>query len=82
MIYDILSVIQRQGNAVKPTPLMRYANLSTQRFAEYIEELLEKGLVVEQSDKKDRKFYSLSDRGFEYLQKYSLIQGFIDEFDL
>lgn len=82
VIYDILSIIRDKNNSVKPTPLLRYSNLSTQRFNEYIAELLEKKLVKELIDRKDKKTYTLTDKGFKYLEKYRTIIGFIEEFEL
>lgn len=54
VIYDILKVIQDKNNSIKPTPLLRYSNLSSQRFNEYYKELIEKRLIREGTDKKDR----------------------------
>ena len=82
VIYDILRVIQKHNNSVKPTPLLRYSNLSSQSFSEYLKELFSKGFVREEKDKKGRKYITLTDKGFKYLEKYKLILGFIDEFEL
>lgn len=82
VIRDILEIIQKNNNSIKPTPLLRYSNLSTQRFSEYFNELKEKGFIREDYDKNKRKYITLTDKGFAYLQKYSVILGFIDEFDL
>jgi predicted transcriptional regulator len=82
IIYDILRIIRDHGNAIRPTPLLRYSNLSTQSFNEYIAELIEKGFVREIYDKKGRKYLSLTDKGFKYLEKYKKIREFIEEFGL
>ena len=82
VIYDILKIIRHYNNSIKPTPLLRYSNLSSQGFSEYLSELLEKGFIKEIIDEKGRKFFTLTDKGFEYLDKYKLIIGFIDEFEL
>ncbi len=82
VIYDILKIIRHYNNSIKPTPLLRYSNLSSQSFSEYLNELLEKGFIKEIIDEKGRKFFTLTDKGFEYLKKYKLIIGFIDEFEL
>lgn len=82
VIRDILRVIQSNKNNIKPTPLLRYSNLSTQRFNEYLSELLEKQFITEKTDKKSRKSYSLTDKGLRYLEKYHIITGFIEDFDL
>jgi predicted transcriptional regulator len=82
VIFDILSIIRDRNNSIKPTPLLRYSNLSSQSFADYYSELLDKGFVKEVEDKKGKKFITLTDKGFNYLNKYKLILGFIDEFEL
>jgi predicted transcriptional regulator len=82
VIYDILKIIQDNRNSIRPTPLLRYSNLSSQRFAEYLTELLEKGFVREGHDKKGKRYFTLTDKGMLYLQKYASIRTFIDEFDL
>jgi len=82
VIYDILNTIRDHHNSIKPTPLLRYSNLSSQSFSEYLNELLEKGFVKEITDEKEKKFFTLTDKGFRYLEKYKLILGFIEEFEL
>ena len=82
VIYDILKIIQDHHNSIKPTPLLRYSNLSSQSFADYFNELLEKEFIKEILDKKGRKYITLTDKGFNFLEKYRMIKGFINEFDL
>ena len=82
VIHDFLKIIQENHNSIKPTPLLRKTNLSSQSFAEYLEELSNKRLIKEVYDKKNKKYLTLTDKGFKYLQKYKLILGFIDEFEL
>jgi predicted transcriptional regulator len=82
VIFDILKIISDNHNTIKPTPLLRFSNLSSNSFAEYYEELLEKGLIKEIIDNKKKKYLTLTDKGFKYLEKYQLILGFISEFEL
>ena len=82
VIYDILFTIKENQNSIKPTPLLRYSNLSFNSFKEYEEELIGKKLMLELIDKKGKKYYSLTDKGFKYLEKYKVILNFIDEFEL
>jgi len=82
VVYEILKIIRQHHNSIKPTPLLRYSNLSSQSFSEYLNELLEKGFVKEITDEKGKKFLTLTDKGFRYLEKYKLILGFIEEFEL
>ncbi len=82
IIYDILTMIRNNHNSIKPTPLLRYSNLSSNSFAEYFKELKSKELIKEIIDNKGKKYISLTDKGFKYLEKYKLIIGFINEFEL
>ena len=82
VIHDILKIIREHNNSIKPTPLLRYSNLSSSSFSEYYIELISKELVKEITDKKKKKYITLTDKGFNYLEKYRLILGFIDEFEL
>lgn len=82
IIYSILNVIQEHDNSIKPTPLLRYTNISSQSFSEYYTELLKKKLIREDFDKKNKKYITLTDKGFKYIEKYKMIIGFVDEFDL
>ena len=82
VIYDLSKIIQNHHNSIKPTPLLRASNLSSQRFSEYYKDILDKGLVREIFDKKKKKFISLTDKGFKYLEKYKMILGFVEEFEL
>ena len=82
VIFDILKIIRDNNNSVKPTPLLRYSNLSSSSFSDYYRELIAKEFVKDITDKKGKKYVTLTDKGFHYLEKYSLILGFIDEFEL
>ncbi len=82
VIYDFLKIIQNNHNSIKPTPLLRKTNLSSQSFNEYFQELLRKGFIKEIYDKNKKKYITLSDKGFNYLEKYKTIIGFIDDFEL
>ncbi len=82
IVYDILKNIQDNQNSIKPTPLMRYSNLSTNSFNEYITELIEKEMIKELRDKKNRKYITLTNKGMEFIEKYKQIRGFIEEFNL
>lgn len=82
VIFDILKIIGEHHNSIKRTPLLRYSNLSSSGFAEYYNDLISKEFIKEISDNKGKKYITLTDKGFKYLEKYKLILGFIDEFEL
>jgi predicted transcriptional regulator len=82
VIYDVLKIIKDHNNSIKPTPLLRYSNLSTKSFNEYMNELVEREFVKQIKDEKDKKAITLTDKGFQYLEKYRTIVSFIEDFGL
>ena len=82
VIFDILKNISNHQNSIKPTPLLRKSNLSSSNFNEYYRELVSKEFVKEIIDKKNRKYITLTDKGFKFIEKYNIIQGLIKEFEL
>jgi len=82
VIYDILKTIKDKNNSIKPTPLLRSSNLSFNSFSEYEKELLKKGFIKIIEDNVQRKHYTLTDKGFNYINKYKIIKEFMGEFEL
>ena len=82
VIYDILNIIKENKNSIRPTRLLRYSNLSSERFLDYQKELIEKQFIREVIDKNEKKSYTLCDRGFKFLERYKTIREFIKDFDL
>lgn len=82
IIRDILGLIRDYNNKIKPTPLLRQSNLSSSRFKEYYNELLEKGFVKEVRGHNGEKVVSLTEKGNLYLEKYKTILCFVEEFGL
>ena len=81
IIRDILKAIQDKNNRIKPTHILYKSNLSHQMMEEYLKELMSKGFVVENVSK-EGKTYSLTQKGFDYLNQYKLIADFTDSFGL
>lgn len=82
LIFDILIAIKKNENKMGPTRLLYSSNLSSQMFKEYICELQDKEFIIEKIDEKKKKYYSVTKKGFEYLEKYKEIKNFIDNFGL
>jgi predicted transcriptional regulator len=82
IIYSILKIIHDNRNSIRITPLLRYSNVSSQSFSDYFRELVDKQLIRQEPDSKGRKYVSLTDKGFSFLEKYKYILDFIDEFEL
>lgn len=81
VIYDILNVIRSKNGKIKPTHILYKSNLSYQMMEEYLKELKDKGFVKELKVASG-KSYSLTDKGFEFLEKYHLIMDFTASFGL
>lgn len=82
IIKDILRVIQENRNSIKQTPLMRKSNISTSKFKEYSKELIEKEFIKETKNNSGDKTISLTQKGYDFLEKYKTIITFIEEFEL
>ena len=81
VIRDILDSIRKKRN-IKPTRLLYSSNLSPQMFKEYVNELISKGFIKIDIDKKDKKTFLLTQKGFEFLQEYKVIENFVENFGL
>jgi len=82
IIHDILKVIQDKNGKIKPTHILYKSNLSHQMMDEYLNELMSKKFIIEEQNKKGGKTYSLTEKGFGYLNKYKMIVNFVDSFGL
>jgi len=81
IIKDILKAIRENKN-IKPTRLLYASNLSPQMFKDYINELIEKGFIRLDIDKKEKKTFSLANKGNDFLEEYRVIENFIENFGL
>jgi predicted transcriptional regulator len=81
IIRDVLNSIRENRN-IKPTRLLYASNLSPQMFKEYINELIGKGFIRLDVDKNDKKTFSLTKKGNEFLEEYKVIENFIENFGL
>lgn len=81
VIKDIIQTI-RDNRQIKPTRLLYASNLSPQMFKEYINELISKKFIKLDVDEKDKKTFSLTKKGQDFLQEYRVIESFIENFGL
>ncbi|MGD9276398.1 MAG: winged helix-turn-helix domain-containing protein [Candidatus Pacearchaeota archaeon] len=82
IIKDILNVIMKSRNNIKPTRLLYSSNLSPQMFKEYVNELVSKGFIKFEIDKNDKKTFQLTKKGQDFLIEYKVIENFIENFGL
>lgn len=81
IIHDILKAIQDKDGKIKPTHILYRANLSHQMLDDYLKELILKGFIEEIKQKKG-KTYKLTQKGYNYINKYKLILEFTTSFGL
>ncbi|MEK6757944.1 MAG: winged helix-turn-helix domain-containing protein [Nanoarchaeota archaeon] len=81
VIKDILKSVKDNRN-IKPTRLLYASNLSPQMFKEYINELISKKFIKLDVDEKEKKTFSLTLKGMEFLQEYRVIERLVENFGL
>ena len=81
VMHDILEVVKNRNGKIKPTHILYKSNLSYQMMDEYLKELITKGFIREQKTKTGRTYW-LTDKGFTFLEKYSMIKDFTASFGL
>jgi predicted transcriptional regulator len=81
IIYDILKAVHDKNNRIKPTHILYKSNLSHQMMEEYLADLMSKEFIVENISG-GSKTYSLTQKGYDYLNKYKMIAEFTDSFGL
>jgi len=87
LVFDVLLAIQNKGGQIKPTHLMYKSNLSHKLLNSYLEELIQKDLVIieeEQVKKRKRisKIVKITDKGLAFLAEFRRMREFTDAFGL
>ncbi|MGA2199866.1 MAG: winged helix-turn-helix domain-containing protein [Nitrososphaerales archaeon] len=77
---DILITVRDEGNT-KPTRILYKANLSHDRLVKYLGELTTKGLLDERQDE-DSKFYTLTQKGLDFINQIKKAEAFVMGFGL
>ena len=78
---DILRLIQNQGGKSKPTRILYGANLSYTALKEYLDVLVNIGLI-EKVTEKNHDFYKLTKKGYEFINKFREIKRLTEAFGL
>ncbi len=81
IIYDILISIIEKNNKIKITHIMYKANLSHIKLKEYLDELIEKDFIEEYYEKK-QKYFRLTKKGYEQIEKIKQMTKFMEVFDI
>jgi|APSaa5957512622_1039677.scaffolds.fasta_scaffold259480_1 predicted transcriptional regulator len=82
IIHDILKAIEEKKGSARPTHILYKSNLSSQMLKEYLGDLIDKKFIEITKDKKNNKFYTMTDRGYKYLQDFHIIKNFMESYDL
>jgi predicted transcriptional regulator len=78
---DILRVIKRERGKCGPTRILYGANLSHDRLVRYLNHLKELQLIEEMKEN-DKTFYTLTEKGREFLNELSRIERFAEAFGI
>ena len=81
IIFDILNAIRERNNKIKITQILHKANISHNKLKIYLEELFEKELIEEIIEKK-QKYFILTKKGFDYLEKLNQMKKFMESFEI
>lgn len=82
IVYDMLKAIQNKRGIIKPTHLLYKSNLSHKKMIEYVDELIEKEMLLEEEQKGGSKMYKITNKGLEYIAQFKQIQEFSSAFGL
>lgn len=81
IIADILRSIQNSGGKIKPTHLLYKSNLSHTKLKEYVDMLVERGMIEEKEIKR-KKMILMKEQGYKFLLEFDRIKEFSDSFGL
>lgn len=87
LIFDILLSVQNKGGKIKPTHLMYKSNLSHKLLNAYLEELIQKEMILieetyNRKSKNTNKMIALTDKGSSFLAEFRRMREFTDAFGL
>jgi len=83
ILADMMRAIQSEGeNGAGPTKILYGANLSHDRLTQYLDELVNKELVVESQDSEDSRTYVLTEKGREFLREFVRVEHFSEAFGI
>jgi predicted transcriptional regulator len=83
ILADMMRAIQSEGEeGAGPTKILYAANLSHDRLTQYLEELVEKALIVETLPDNENRVYHLSEKGREFLQEFVRMERFSQAFGI
>lgn len=83
ILADMMRAIQSEGEeGAGPTKILYAANLSHDRLTQYIDELVEKGLIIEVQPDSSNRNYILSEKGHDFLREFMRVERFSEAFGI
>ena len=83
ILADMMRAIQSEGEeGAGPTKILYTANLSHDRLKQYIDELMNKELIVEEDPDGSNRTYFLTEKGREFLREFIRIERFSEAFGI
>ncbi|MFW9846065.1 MAG: winged helix-turn-helix domain-containing protein [Candidatus Thorarchaeota archaeon] len=83
ILADMMRAIQSEGeDGAGPTKILYAANLSHDRLTQYIDELIEKELIVEMDPDSNNRIYMLTDKGRDFLKEFARMEKFSEAFGI
>ena len=82
IMHDILILVRSKEGDAGPTHIMYKANLSHQMLTEYMNELMGKGFLMEEINKRGKRTYKITDKGHAFIKDYQSIRKFFDAYGL
>ena len=79
IINDMLEAIRNSRGKIKPTHLLYKSNMAHTKMKIYIEELKDKGMVDELMEKK-RKYFTITEKGLNFIEDYRRMKEFANVF--
>ena len=76
---DIIGTIDKEGGKTRTTKLLYGANLPHDRLKEYLDQLLQRGLVQEVKEN-DHSSYELTPSGVQFIHEFRRMEKFAEGF--
>lgn len=76
---DIIGTIDKEGGKTRTTKLLYGANLPHDRLKEYLDQLLQRGLVQELRED-DHSSYELTSAGVQFIHEFRRMEKFAEAF--
>ena len=77
-----IKLMEEGEEGAGPTKILYSANLSHDRLTQYLEELVEKELILQMEENSNNKTYRLTEKGREFLREFAKMERFSEAFGI